>query len=80
MPEARYRKNTGSVSNLNYHFVWCVKYRRDALIEGIAERLKELIAERADVLNLEIVGLEVMPDHVHLLVEVDPQFGIHKLV
>jgi len=24
--------------------------------------------------------LEVMPDHVHLLVEVDPQFGIHRLI
>lgn len=24
--------------------------------------------------------MEVMPDHVHLLVEVDPQFGIHRLV
>jgi putative transposase len=26
------------------------------------------------------VALEVMPDHVHLLVEVDPQFGVHRLV
>jgi putative transposase len=26
------------------------------------------------------VELDVMPNHVHLLVEVDPQFGIHKLV
>ncbi|HEC33354.1 MAG TPA: IS200/IS605 family transposase [Chloroflexi bacterium] len=28
----------------------------------------------------EIIELEVMPDHVHLLCEVDPQFGIHRLV
>lgn len=28
----------------------------------------------------ELIELEVMPDHVHLLVEIDPQFGIHKLV
>jgi putative transposase len=27
-----------------------------------------------------MIELEVMPDHVHLLVEVDPQFGIHRLV
>lgn len=72
MPEARYRKNMGSVSNLNYHFVWCVKYRRNVLVEGVADRLKELIAERADVLKLEIAGLEVMPDHVHLFFAAPP--------
>jgi Transposase and inactivated derivatives len=31
-------------------------------------------------LESEIIELEIMPDHVHLLVEVDPQFGIHRLI
>ncbi|MDO5139195.1 MAG: IS200/IS605 family transposase, partial [Oscillospiraceae bacterium] len=31
-------------------------------------------------INAEIIEMEVMPDHVHLLLEVDPQFGIHKAV
>lgn len=39
-------------------------------------RLKEIIAER----GAGLIELETMPDHVRLLVEVDPQFGIHKLV
>lgn len=34
----------------------------------------------ADERRAEIIEMEVMPDHVHLLVEVDPQFGIHRLV
>ncbi|MCA1788180.1 MAG: IS200/IS605 family transposase, partial [Desulfobacteraceae bacterium] len=31
-------------------------------------------------LSAEIIELEIMPDHVHLLIEVDPQFGIHRLI
>jgi putative transposase len=43
-------------------------------------RLKEIIAEVIAEKEAWLVELEIMPDHVHLLVEVDPQFGIHKLV
>ena len=34
----------------------------------------------ADERRAEIIEMEVMPDHVNLLVEIDPQFGIHRLV
>jgi len=50
------------------------------LIEGIAERLKHIIAEVCQEHQAEIVQLDVTPDQVHLLVECDPQFGIHRLV
>ena len=30
--------------------------------------------------SIDIIEMEIMPDHVHLLMEVDPQFGIHKAV
>jgi len=43
-------------------------------------RLKEVLSEVAAETRAEIIEIEVMPDHVHLLVEVDPQFGIHRLV
>lgn len=46
----------------------------------IEERLKELIREVVDEKGAWLVEMEVMPDHVHLLVEVDPQYGIHRLV
>lgn len=49
-------------------------------MEGIADRLKQIIAEVCQEHQAEIVQLEVMPDQVHLLVECDPQFGIHRLV
>jgi putative transposase len=60
--------------------VWCPKYRRKILINSVAEKLKELIYFIVNKYNAEIIELEIMPDHVHLLIEVDPQFGIHKLV
>ena len=46
----------------------------------VADRLKELIWQECDSLDIELIALEIMPDHVHLLVEVDPQFGVHKAV
>ncbi len=63
-----------------YHVVWCPKYRRKVLTDGIDNRLKDIIRETAEELQVEVIELEVMPDHVHLLCEVHPQFGIHKFV
>jgi putative transposase len=50
------------------------------LVDDIAIRLKELIWQSVIEKQSEIIELEIMPDHVHLLVEVDPQYGIHRLV
>jgi putative transposase len=44
------------------------------------DRLKQLIREVCDEKGAWVVALETMPDHVHLLVEVDPQYGVHRLV
>ena len=63
-----------------HNVVWCPKYRRPALVDGVDVRLKEIILQTAAELRAEIIELEVMPDHVHLLCEVDPQFGIHRVV
>ena len=63
-----------------YHVVFCPKYRRPVLVDGVDDRLKELIKESCDQLNVEIIEMEIMPDHVHLLMEIDPQYGIHKAV
>jgi len=60
--------------------VWCPKYRRKVLSGKIEVRLKELIQEICTELQSELIELEIMPDHVHLLIEVDPQFGIHKVI
>ena len=76
----QYKSNNNVVYSCKYHIVWTPKYRRKVLIGDISNRLENLIKEKAAMLKTEIIELEIMPDHVHLLIEVDPQFGIHKLV
>lgn len=68
------------VCSCKYQVVWCPKYRRRVLTSEVEERLKAILRKVAAERQAEIIKLEVMPDHVHLLVEVDPQFGIHRLV
>ena len=75
-----YRSNQNLVFSCKYHVVWCPKYRRSVLIAGVDERLKEIIQQVAAERSVQIIEMEVMPDHVHLLLDVDPQYGIHRLV
>lgn len=75
-----YKSNNNVVYSCKYHIVWCPKYRRKILVESLAIRLRELLFECAKNISVEILEIEIMPDHVHLLLEVDPQFGIHKAV
>lgn len=74
------RTNSNIAFQCAFHVVWCPKYRRRVLGGRIEERLKELIREVIAEKGAWLVELEVMPDHVRLLVEVDPQYGVHKLV
>lgn len=76
----KYKSNRNITYSCKYHVVWCPKYRRSVLIDGVDVRLKELLVEKCAEHQAEIIELEVMPDHVHLLVEVEPQYGIHRLV
>jgi len=66
--------------NCHYHVVFCPKYRRKVLVNGVDERLKAILIETIAKWGQELVELEVMADHVHLLVGCDPQCGIHRLV
>lgn len=75
-----YKQNSSVTYSCKYHVVWCPKYRRKVLMDGIEERLQQILRESVADLHVEILELEIMPDHVHLICEVDPQFGIHRLV
>ena len=75
-----YKSNNNVVYSCKYHVVWCPKYRRSVLVKPVDARLKTLIRETAAARLCEVIELEVMPDHVHLLVEVDPQYGVHRLI
>jgi len=68
------------VYNIGYHLIWCSKYRRKVLTEDVAVRLKELLLEKAQQIDVEIAQMEVMPDHVHLFVKTTPTNSPHFIV
>jgi putative transposase len=80
MTISKYKSNHNIMYSCKYHVVWCPKYRRNVLNDCIQKELKTIIKEICALRKSEIFAMELMPDHVHLLVEVDPQYGIHKLI
>jgi putative transposase len=74
------KRNQNITHNCTFHVVWCPKYRRKVLTGTLDDRLKEIIEQVCAEKRCDIIQMETMPDHVHLLVQCDPQFGIHKLV
>ena len=76
----KYKSNHNVVYSCKYHVVWCPKYRRSVLINGVDIRLKELIKETCNQLNVEIIEMEIMPDHVHLFVKGTPILAVHFIV
>ena len=76
----KYKSNNNIVYSCKYHIVWCPKYRRKVLVDDVERRLKEIIREVAEELKVEIIEIETDIDHIHILVDVDPQFGVMKFV
>lgn len=76
----RYTSNAHSALNLGYHIVFCPKYRRKVLVNGVDERLSSLLLEKAEELGIIIENIEVMPDHVHLFIRNKPTYAIHFVI
>ena len=70
----------GYVYSLQYHIVWCTKYRRKVLSDGVDADCKKLLQELAEEYRFRILAMEVMPDHVHILIDARPQFFISDMV
>ncbi|WP_049991694.1 IS200/IS605 family transposase [Natrinema salifodinae] len=79
MPRGFDRERT-SIHKLQYHFIWCPKYRKSVLEGEVRDRLEELIEEKADELGLEILELAIRPDHVHLFITGDPTLAPNKIL
>jgi putative transposase len=79
-PTKRYHSNHSLVYSCQYHVIFCPKFRRPVLSEPIAARLKALILEKQETYGYTVLDMEVMPDHVHLLLDVNPQLGVNTIV
>lgn len=76
-----YIRKKGIVYKNQYHIVFCTKYRRKVLDnDEVVNRLKDLLYNIANEKDVIIHTMEIMPDHVHLFIEVDPRLTVHKVV
>jgi putative transposase len=79
-----FRENTKSGSHcrysLQYHLVWIPKYRRSFLVGTIAEKLLQILKEISRDYHFHIIAIEVMPDHIHMLIEAPPKYAPARIV
>ena len=69
------------VYNINYHIVWCVKYRRKVLTDEICSRLYEIIKEIGKEKGFTVVEVKTGEmDHVHVFVSAPPKISITQIV
>ena len=76
----KYKTDNHLVYSCQYHVIFCPKYRRSVLEDGIEKRLKELILDKEREYGYEVLDMEVLPEHVHLLLDVNPKIGIFRVV
>lgn len=76
----KYKSSEHLVYSCQYHVIFCPKYRRQVLVNGVDIRLKELFLQIAEKYEFNILDMEVMPDHVHLIIDCNPRFGIMECV
>jgi putative transposase len=79
-PNKKYKTKNNLVYSCQFHVIFCTKYRRDVLTNEIQQRLTELIQEKASEYNYNIIEMEIMKNHVHLLIDINPKLGIYKTI
>ena len=79
MVAVRYHSTNKTVSSAKDHLIWCPRYRRRVL-GGVDERVKVIIGDVAAEVGVEVIEVQVLPDHVHLLAEVPPTVPLSRVV
>ena len=71
-----YKRTSTTVSMLNYHFVFCPRYRRKIfLIDGLEDRFKESVLQICEQNQMEVLAMECHVDHVHLFLSALPKYS-----
>ena len=69
-----YNKSFHAIYRCEYHFVWVPKYRYHVLVKEITPRLKELLVELCNWLDVTIIEGAICSDHVHMYLSVPPKY------
>jgi putative transposase len=79
-PKSNYKHKYNLVYDCKYHIIFTPKYRRKVLVDGVDIRLKELILEKQSQYDYSVIEMEVMPDHVHLLLDINAKLSPYHCV
>ncbi len=79
LPKKLNRRNK-SVTNISYHIIWTVKYRKKILIGEVELYLKQLIIEKAVQINLIVKAIECDNDHIHIFLVSNPTITISDIL
>jgi putative transposase len=74
------KRGRGYVYSIQYHIVWCVKYRHKVLTGDIDTKLKEILLQIATDNGFKISEIETDCDHIHLLIDCTPQQSIPTMI
>ena len=75
------KRTSHSVYETRYHLVWCPKRRRDVFRNAeVRERAEQLFREICEEYDLDLIELEVAPDHVHVMLSFPPKRSIGEVV
>ncbi len=69
-----------TVYHHNYHIVWITKYRYKVLQGTLRLRIRELIAQVADEMNIKIINGVLSSDHIHVFVSIPPHVTVSEFV
>ncbi len=75
-----YRANKNTFYSCKYHIIWYTKYRKALLVPPIDQKVKEILYRVAEKTKSSLIQLEVMPDHIYVPIEIDPQYGVNKVI
>lgn len=71
-----YRTTKTTVSLINYHFVFCPRYRRKIFnISNVEERFKELVNIVCEEMEIEVIAIECDKDHTHMFLNCLPSMS-----
>lgn len=72
--------NNHSVFSMNYHVIFCIKYRRKVLDDKISLRLKEIFEKISPKYQIILTEWEHDRDHVHMLIRGTPKTELSKFI
>ena len=70
MSEEKYHSASHCKYLIQYHIIWCPKFRFSVLKGTVEDTLKQMLQTICNDYNYYIKALEVMPDHIHIFIDV----------